>query len=678
MNASYFNDQKNTLRGLLIAVAALLATCAAAQVPGEAASSTSQPIVPAFNPADTLPLFYVQLADITRRQPADDTLPDAVFRTYDPARLSVIDWGTLGNVGASARPMLFEPRARAGFATGIVPFELYRQRPEDLRFYKHTKTFSEVTFERGATQRESNSATALSRTFAGGTVAAIDYRTINNLGQYRNQRTKHSTVNAGIWVPVSKRYEFFLLYSGNTFRQRDNGGIRYDEEPGGPFFNGPISLAVNLDDEDAKSVQNFRTGRFIQTLKFQTASGRTFAAQHTAAYSRESWKYSDPQSATANQTADSLFYGPFLTDRRGIRHYLEVRQVTNEVTISTTKSKKEGRPTDGFSAGLRHSIFWVRPDQRADSVVNNVFATGRFALTPNDRFGLVATGDLGLVGTSAGEYRLDGRILLGLGKAGVLEGRVLTQRRPADLIHTDLWVTQQRVWSQNFQKPVENTLSATYRLPLVGFTATGQTHVVANYLYFDQQGLPRQSNAVNVSQLILREDFRLWRIHSHNTVALQATTNPDVVRLPTWFAKSSLYVQGKIFKKQMLANAGVDVRTHSAFRPDSYQPVIGQFQLQDTLTQQPYLWLDAFLSVKLQSFRFYLRVENLASMWRPDQVWYQTAWHPQLYGGVPGGLRLGLTWRFFDSNQPDPNDVGGGGSNGPPTGVGSGGGRPRF
>jgi hypothetical protein len=683
MNQDISTLLKNTLRWAILCCAMLASTMLTAQQPQpQAASSTTQTIPQAFNPADTLPLFYFQLPDVTRSHPADDTMPNAAFRMYDPARAPLIDWGTLGNVGSSARPLLFEPMSRVGFATGIRPFELYRQRIEDLRFYKHARTYSEAAFERGSTQRESNSNVLLSRTFEGGTTAAIDYRTINNLGQYRQQRTKHSTVTTGVWVPVSKRYEFFVLYAGNTFRQRDNGGVRYgaDDGPGGPFFRGPISLPINLDDEDATSVQNFRTVAFLQTLKFQTASKRTFAGQHAIRYQRESWKFSDPQMANADQTADSIFYGVFRTDPRGVRNAFLVRHLENEVSISTFKIKNAGSPTDGFSVGLRNGLFWVQQDQQASSLVVNTFATGRFALTPSERFQFVVRGDLGVDATSAGEYRVEGDLRLGLGPLGFLEGRVLNQRRPTDLIHNEVWVTQQRIWDTTFLKPVETTLSATWRLPRIGFSATGQTHLVNNYLYFNQLGRPAQTSAVSVSQLILQENFRFWRIHSYNTVALQATTNRDVVRLPTWFLKNSLYVEGRIFKRQMLANAGVDFRMTSGFTPDSYQPVIGQFQLQDTLSQQPYVWLDAFVSIKLQSFRFFFRLENVATFWAPDQLMYQTAWHPQHYGGAPGGLRFGLNWRFLDSNR----DTGGGnngpgGPNGPPPGVGGGsGGRPRF
>ena len=112
----------------------------------------------------------------------------------------------------------------------------------------------------------------------------------------------------------------------------------------------------------------------------------------------------------------------------------------------------------------------------------------------------------------------------------------------------------------------------------------------------------------------------------------------------------------------MLLNLGVDFRINSEFRPDAYQPLTWQFHLQDTLTQKPYPWLDVFAAFKVQSFRFFFRYENLQTLWNNSDVFYQTASHPQPFGSI----RLGIAWRFLDSNLPET------GNNNPntPTGIG--------
>jgi hypothetical protein len=58
-----------------------------------------------------------------------------------------------------------------------------------------------------------------------------------------------------------------------------------------------------------------------------------------------------------------------------------------------------------------------------------------------------------------------------------------------------------------------------------------------------------------------------------------------------------------------------------------------------------------FASFKVQSFRGFVRYENLATVWDKTKVFYQTARHAQPFGA----LRFGIAWRFMDSNLVDEN-----------------------
>jgi hypothetical protein len=197
-------------------------------------------------------------------------------------------------------------------------------------------------------------------------------------------------------------------------------------------------------------------------------------------------------------------------------------------------------------------------------------------------------------------------------------------------------------------------------LPLIGFEATAQTHLVNNYLYYDQGAEARQtSSPLQVAQLVLRENLRWGKIRFDNTVALQRPNRDDVLRLPQWFSKNSLYFSGMVFRKKMLLNAGVDFRMNAEFRPDAYQPLLWQFHLQDSLTARPYPWADVFFAFKVNTFMGFIRYENVRTLFQKDEVFYQTAYHPQPFGS----LRFGIAWRFMDSNTVEgdgqPNTGGG-------------------
>lgn len=642
------------------------------------ASSTRPVAVPKSTPDEPLQFTFAPTPELSEHDA--DTLPDSRFRQYDPARRRTVDWGTLGNLGASARPLFFEIAPRRGFDVGIHNFDLYRIAPQELRFYRNANAFTEVGYSRGRSQDDGEFSAKFARTFAGGMNFSLEYRNIKNLGQYRYQNTKHNALAFGGWLPVGKRYEAFLVFAKNTLKQQENGGITSADAFGGDNVGGAIDIPVWLDDNKALTRQGTQDLQLTQHLKIAGAaqtdstgreiadSRRALRLTHTLTWGKETYKYAHGDVPAT----DAVFYGDFFTDARGLRHYLELRRLENAVMLTTFKPKGAGRRSDFLAAGLSHTYFDVAQEPETQRF-SNLFLTGNAAFTPSERFNFEVRGDLGLL-ENGGEYRLEGRLKLGLGAAGELRGQLLSQRRPPALVAERLFVSKQAVWSNDFAKPVENSLSATYALPHLGFEATGATHLVNNFIYFDRDGRSAQSGApLQVAQLILRENIRLGALRFDNTLAFQQPNRSDVLHLPKWFTKNSLYFSGRVFKKRMLLETGVDFRTNAAFQPDGYQPLTWQFYLQDsTANSQPYLWLDFFASFKVSTFRVFFRYENLSGLWDDRTAFYQTLRYPQ---PLPA-FRLGIRWRFSDSNQPDPTQNTGG--NQPPPGVGGGGGRPRF
>ncbi len=653
------------LRGGLL----LIPLSAAAQQP-EAASSTARAILPE-EPADTTPFLFTFSLSPERNYPAADTLPDSEFRAYDPARRPAVDWGTLGNVGSSARPLFFDTPQRLGFDPGFHAFDLYQLKPQDLQFYRNSRSFTDLLFSQGRIQNDNLLRARFSRTFGGGLNFSVDYKTFNHLGQYRYQAVKHNSVAMGVWYPVNPRYEFFLIFTKNTDKQQENGGIVTDTVFGGGQFSGPIDATVRLPDLQALTRQSNFSLNWTHHLKFtgvrdSSAGKRVLRATHVLQWSKQTLKFSDPGTTPGSALKeDALFFDTFLVDLRGIRNYWELRRLDNTFTLNTFKAKMQGRPSDVLALGLTHTLFILNQEPRGDSVFSNLFLTGNLAITPSDRFAFLAQGNLGVL-ANFGEYQVSGDLKIGLGKAGEFRASLLSQRYPPSMLYRQLFVSQRLFWQNDFAKPLETSLSATYALPVIGLEITGKTHLVNNYLYFNQQGIAAQTTSpLQVAQLLLRENLHLGPIRLDNTVALQHANRDDVLRLPKWFTKNSLYFSGFVFKKRMQLETGVDFRLNGEFLADGYQPVTAQFYLQDSLNAKPYPWLDFFVSFKVQSFRFFGRYENLSTFWDKKTVFYQTAWKPQPFGSI----RFGVAWRFLDNNKeqkPNPNPTPGADSSGPP------------
>lgn len=583
---------------------------------------------------------------------------------YDPARRPAIDWATLGNLATPARPLWFEVPARKGFDAGIHAFDLYRLNASDLRFYQNTRSYSEVFFSQGQSQDNLMFTAQMARTFSGGSTFSFDYRSFNNLGQFRYQQAQHNSLSAGMRVPVGKRYEGYFVFCQNVFRQKDNGGIVTDTIFGKGQFQNAIDAEILLPGESAQTRVSDRALQLTQHFRFagKETGKRAYRATHTIAWSKNFWKFSD-----TDAEEDQDFYGTFfVTEKRGLRDHVRLNRLDNSFVISTFKQKKAGQPSDLLAFGLTHSWFDLYQEP-LDSTFSNLFLNARLGITPSEGFSLTAQGDLGML-NNFGEYQVSGALSLSLGKAGRLSASVLSQRRPPSLLQYRNWVSFRELWRyDDLKKPLENSLSVTYALPLVGLEVTGQTHVISNFTYFDQSSQPVQTGTpLQVGQLLITENLHFGHFHFDNTLGLQQINRGDILRLPSWFSRNSLYYSGKLFKKNMDLRAGADFRVHGEFQPDAYMPLIGQFHLQDTLSQNPYPWVDLFVAFKVRSFRFFFRYENLTAIWQPEKVYYQTAYHPQNFNT----LRFGISWRFMDNNLPDANQNGNKPGDSPPGSIG--------
>ncbi|MEZ4960460.1 MAG: putative porin [Saprospiraceae bacterium] len=375
---------------------------------------------------------------------------------------------------------------------------------------------------------------------------------------------------------------------------------------------------------------------------------RNFTLYHQIAWRKDFFKSYDT-------SPDSAFYQNFLVDSRGLRFYLETRRLENTVKLQTFKLKEQPRAdstgralpqeSDLLEVGLVHSLWLVDQEPLARQTVNNLFLTGRLNFSPGGRLRVQTYGHLG-VGTDAGDFRLSGELFLNLKKIGTLRIGAVNQLYSPSLLHERFFVSQQAVWNNGFGKILETSISGTYTIPLLHFSAGGQYHLVNNLVYFDTAGMPRQAGALSIFQLIISQDFRVGAFHLDNWAGLQKSTS-DVLRLPEIYSKHSLYFTRKIFKQVMMVKVGFDARLTTGYAAPTYQPLTGQFYLQNERTLPFTPLLDFFLSFKVQTFRFFAKIENVLGFYT-NNYYQQTAGYPLPYGLSNGGLRLGINWRLVD------------------------------
>jgi len=576
--------------------------------------------------------------------PFSDTLLDNRFEQYDPARQREIDHAQLGNLGTAISPQLYLPRSHLGLDVGFHQYDLYKIHYKDIPFYKTKKPFSDLYFVQGPSQQDTYFKAKFTRNFDKGLNFSIDYKRGNNNGQFKSQAAINTALGIGFWYRSPKgKYNSFLTYVSNTNDIQDNGGIDISSiTPGNSerVFNIPVFLrnanTYYLRREYAYSQRYNLVGKTDSLNVREQKLSRNFTLGHDLVFKTNKYKFFDDA-----PPVDSLYYDHLLVDTRGLRYFIQDNSIENTFSISTSKSGKQSQ-RDLLKVSLEHQIHFLNQEPR-DSTINHLILGGQWNFTPSNRLKVQTFLNYNL-GDNFGDYRLGGELFFDFKKVGTFKASALNQLYSPSLIQQQMFISEQELWKNDFDKTFETNLSATYSLPQLNFSATGKYHLLTNLIYFDTLAFPKQiSEPVNILQFILNQNFKVSNFHLDNTVAFQTTTE-DVIRVPSIFSKHSLYFEGKLFRNNaMLLRLGMDLRLVKSYYSNYYQPLIGQFHLQDSQEVELYPVVDAFATFRVQRFRFIIRTENLNQLLE-DKLYFQVAGYAQPYFTV----KFGVSWQLLD------------------------------
>jgi hypothetical protein len=146
-----------------------------------------------------------------------------------------------------------------------------------------------------------------------------------------------------------------------------------------------------------------------------------------------------------------------------------------------------------------------------------------------------------------------------------------------------------------------------------------------------------------VTRLFVQKDLKLGHIHFNNTINYQTTQNTDIIRLPQYYTFHQLYYEGKLFKKALWLQFGVQARYVSAFKANAFMPATDQFYLQDQKEYGNYVFVDVFLNAQIDRFRFFLLASHInQGLSGANYMLCPT------YAMPDRSLKAGLCWMFFD------------------------------
>ena len=153
----------------------------------------------------------------------------------------------------------------------------------------------------------------------------------------------------------------------------------------------------------------------------------------------------------------------------------------------------------------------------------------------------------------------------------------------------------------------------------------------------------QESSTINHLRVKYTKEFKWRKWALMNTVLYQdVTQEAQVLNLPELVTRNSLYFSSDVFKKAMFIQTGVTFKYFTAYHMDAYNPLLGEFYIQNNEELGGYPLIDFFINAKVRQTRIYLKAEHLNSIFSAPN-YYSAPNYP--YRDFV--IRFGLVWNFF-------------------------------
>jgi hypothetical protein len=173
---------------------------------------------------------------------------------------------------------------------------------------------------------------------------------------------------------------------------------------------------------------------------------------------------------------------------------------------------------------------------------------------------------------------------------------------------------------------------------------------INNYTYFKQSEIdktfvePFQSEeTINYFRIKLEKSLKYRKFTLDNTIMYQNVINGEgEFNVPKLITRNTLYYSNHFFKKALFLQTGITFQYFSKYNMNAYNPLLGEFQVQDINKLGGFPRFDFFINAKVQQTRIYLKAEHFNSSFT-GYDFYSAPNYPY----TDFVLRFGLVWNFF-------------------------------
>jgi len=530
-------------------------------------------------------------------------------------------------------------------------------RLDDVFYYSVATPFSEIQYRSVMEQGQ-----ILNTTFSINTSEnlnfSLGYRGLRSLGKYFNQLAS----NGNFWFSThfsskNKRYKLMAHYTGQDLLNQENGGIVNTAafESGDAAFSDRTRFDVYL--TNASSFFKGHRAFLNHSFKLNQKNTNTdLALYHIFKHEYKFFEFNQNTMATTIGNVQFNRFGTSFVDAN-LRDQARFNNFQNQVGVRWA-DKKLG----DFSVFIENNQFnyffnkvlflngQIIPNSLSEDINsiggNYQFAFGKFNLSSS----------LSKSISSQDIFDFNGSLDFKIDSLQYVRARIQSKRKLVDfqkrLFQSDY---EGYNWFANFKNEKYNTLVLETKNRW--FNGAIQLNNINDFTYFSNDAeavedtqlqqiivSPKQYNK-SISHLLIQanKEFFINKFGFDNSIIYQEVAQDDaILNVPKLIFRQSSYYSNHFFKKALYLQTGFTLNYFSSYYANDFNPIIGDFFVQNTMKVGDFPVLDVFLNAKIQTFRVFIKYEHINSLF--TNSFYYAAPNQPFRDGM---LRFGLTWDFF-------------------------------
>ncbi|MHA3789692.1 putative porin [Flavobacterium hauense] len=482
------------------------------------------------------------------------------------------------------------------------------------------------------------------------------YKGLRSLGRYINELSSNGIFKlSSSYNTTDMRYILRVHFTGQDFSNQENGGITDPElfESGVDPYTQRERLDVYM--RDAKSLLKGNRYFIDHTFRLNKTNPNSLVFHHQFNYEHKFFEYS---SASVSERFGDAYATSINNKTRYNRMYNMLGAAYSNKAIGTVEFYLEDFNYNYFykSVIIEDGVITT-----PNSLSDNIITYGARYIYQKDKWkaSILFSNSI----TDQSLANIDGSVRYTLNEDIQVSGRYQNMNKLPDNNY-DLYQSTYKNYNwpygdfrTNFKNEKINNFE--FEAKTKWLNASVQYTIMNDHLFFNRvyPEIPQPDDEVevllvkpqqyggtiNYLSVKASREFRFGKFALDNTLLFQnVQQGDDVLNVPSFMTRNTLYYTDRIFKKALLFQTGVTFQYFTKYYSNGYNPVIGEFYSQDVLKTGNFPLFDFYINAKIQEFRIFLKAEHLNSGFSG----YNYFSAPN-YPYKDFTIRFGVIWDFF-------------------------------